>query len=521
MSENNIIKSDNNESSSTTNTTESQTSQPPLPTPTKKKIVLKRAAGSNPSDLAPCRIKTTIVDSDKDQESGDNDNNFKSLCTEQLATIESCKYLTDPIGSDESLQIKRVIEITVDFGNDDIHYQPGDYISIYSPNPIHIVQSIINRLSLQGDQKIKIDPIDPQKYELPNHLIKGNGQKIFSIFKDLLDITGIPSKKLFRLLSEYCSNAEEKAKTLKLCLPEGRDEYNQLISQRVGLLELLNMFPSSYPPLSYLLDILSPLAPRDYSLSSSPLHLAPGKAAFVFSVVEVKMPNGTKLMGHCTSWLESLCLKSGLLKSLILEDQLNNLSLSTIDESPRFPFQFKSSPHFHLPPLESISSQPIIMIGPGTGIAPFIGFLQHLKAIKSETTPLPQTVWLFFGCRSEKRDFIYRDTLESMTNDNILTKLTTAFSRELSSTNNNDQSIDVACGYVQEKMKIHAKELFQLVHNEKAMVYICGDAKGMAVGVRNSFISILMQELGIQEKEATTIFTDWIKEKRYLLDVWS
>ncbi|EGC28725.1 hypothetical protein DICPUDRAFT_43883 [Dictyostelium purpureum] len=399
--------------------------------------------------------------------------------------------MTDNSNDSESqVDIKRVIEMTLDLNDTNSSYQPGDYVAVYAPNPDYQIKTLISRLQLNENKVIKIESLDSKygKY----YIYISNGNTIYNIFRDLLDITGIPSKKLLKLLAEHSSDPNEKLQLNKLSSVEGKEEYAQMINDRTTLLCLLEKYKTSSPPLAHLLDILNPLAPRDYSISSSPLSLEAGKISFVFSV----LPNQS------------------------IESSLSELNINNSDNNiiTKIPFQLKSSPHFHLPSEDQLS-KPIIMIGPGTGVAPFIGFLQHLSKINIETKPL--LTWLFFGCRSEKKDFLYKDTLHSMLQDSTLTKLTTAFSRELDINNHQDPNLEVTCGYVQEKMKNHSKELYDLIINKNAFVYICGDAKGMAVGVRNSFIDIIKQESSVDEKIAVDMFTNLIKEKRYILDVWS
>ncbi|KAM9955188.1 hypothetical protein ACTFIW_000686 [Dictyostelium discoideum] len=490
----------------------------------KKKIVLKRAAGSSSSnELPPCKIKVEFIDNDSSDSTSTKSGS--SLCVNQMATIESAKYMTI-VDQESTIDIKRVIEMTLNLGNTELSYQPGDYISVFAPNTHNHVISLIKRLSLDENKLIKIESTD-KTFELPNHLKKVNenfnnnkSSTIYNVLRDLVDITGIPSKKLLKLLSENSSDSNDKLELNKLSSIEGKEEYAQMINNRVTLLCLLDKYKSSNPPFNHLLELINPLAPRDYSISSSPLSMEKGTLSFVFSVVDFKLSStpSQRILGHCTSWLEKTGIQNNKLSSSSsnLENSLNNLNIESSDEI-RIPFILKPSPHFHLPPVDQLN-RPIIMIGPGTGVAPFIGFLQHLSKTTSTTTP---NTWLFFGCRSEKRDFLYKDTLESMLKDNTLTKLITAFSRELDTENNNNTAIEPTCGYVQEKMIEHSKELFDMVVNQNAFIYICGDAKGMAVGVRNSFIDIVKQELNCDEKQATDIFTNWIKEKRYILDVWS
>eukprot|EP01095_Lingulamoeba_sp_RSL-Kostka_P013132 TRINITY_DN5360_c0_g1_i1.p1 TRINITY_DN5360_c0_g1~~TRINITY_DN5360_c0_g1_i1.p1 ORF type:complete len:159 (+),score=43.16 TRINITY_DN5360_c0_g1_i1:745-1221(+) len=158
------------------------------------------------------------------------------------------------------------------------------------------------------------------------------------------------------------------------------------------------------------------------------------------------------------------------------------------------------------------------MIGPGTGVAPFIGFLQQkkhlLNILEDENNNNNKHTWtddcyLFFGCRQRSLDYLYYDELQQYFDDNLV-KLITAFSRET------DQVV-----YVQDKLLEHEKEIYPLLVNQHAKIYICGDAKGMAKGVMNSLHEILIKNEQITKKEALTKTASWMKEKRIVMDIWS
>jgi sulfite reductase (NADPH) flavoprotein alpha-component len=158
------------------------------------------------------------------------------------------------------------------------------------------------------------------------------------------------------------------------------------------------------------------------------------------------------------------------------------------------------SKHFGLP---ADASAPIIMVGPGTGIAPFRAFLHERKAAGATGKN-----WLFFGAQKESTDFLYRDELELLINDGVLTKLSTAFSR--------DQEAKI---YVQHRMLEQAAELWQWLSNG-AHVYVCGDAQRMAGDVDRALKQIVAQQGGLNERDAAEYVSQMSKNGRYQRDVY-
>ena len=149
------------------------------------------------------------------------------------------------------------------------------------------------------------------------------------------------------------------------------------------------------------------------------------------------------------------------------------------------------------------------MVAAGSGIGPFLGFLEERKA-KMEREDQSGPCWLFFGCRSQEYDFIYKDLLQEMLDAGVLTKLVVTFSRE-----------EGGPRYVQDAVVEHGAELVQLVVDEEARLYVCGDAKGMARGVQAKLEEILVAERGHEPDESVELVKKLRQEKRYLEDVWT
>lgn len=240
-------------------------------------------------------------------------------------------------------------------------------------------------------------------------------------------------------------------------------------------LDLLEQAQGVKFDLQALSNTLSPLLPRFYSIASSQHHRA---GTIDLTVAHLRyFHRGNERFGVASHFL---CY------------------LAKENESP-IPLYVQPTTHFTLP---EDHDRPIIMIGPGTGVAPFRGFLQERLAKEAKGKN-----WLFFGERSASSHFYYADFWKKAEELNQL-RLTTAFSR--------DQSEKI---YVQHRMKQHASALWDWIQ-EGAHIYICGDAEKMAKEVEACFLSIFETEGNLSPEKAKSLLFDLRKQKRYLTDVY-
>ena len=237
---------------------------------------------------------------------------------------------------------------------------------------------------------------------------------------------------------------------------------------QVGLVQLLQVFPSCKPPLSLLLEHLPRLNPRPYSLSSSPT-CPRNQIRFTYTVVESPRP------GLATSYLKNLKPGAEVL------------------------FYPRTSSGFN-PPTDPSAS--IIMIGAGSGIGPFMGFLEHRRSLANKTG----SAFLLFGCRDRKKDFLHQAELEQFKRDKVLTELFVSFSREQNKVK-----------YVQDLLLENATELTRLIVEEGAYVYVCGDAKNMGKGVHDKLTSMVSSSGldGAAKLKKMTL------EGKYKQDLWT
>ena len=178
----------------------------------------------------------------------------------------------------------------------------------------------------------------------------------------------------------------------------------------------------------------------------------------------------------------------------------SNLIAERLQLGDTLPIYIQNNKHFKLP--ESPEA-PIIMVGPGTGVAPFRAFMQEREEIGAQGKS-----WMFFGDQHFVTDFLYQTEWQKWLKDGVLTKMDVAFSR--------DTAEKV---YVQHRMLEHSKELFEWLQ-QGAFVYICGDKKNMAQDVHNTLLEIIEKEGGMNREKAEEYLADLKQQQRYQRDVY-
>ncbi|XP_078093544.1 methionine synthase reductase [Mustelus asterias] len=411
--------------------------------------------------------------------------------------------------------VKTALFLELDISKTSMTYEPGDAFSIICPNSRSEVEELIQRLGLADKRdhvvEISIRPNNKKKgAHLPEYIPKKSTLQFILIW--CLEIRSVPKKACLRALAEYTSNPCEKRRLQELSSRQGAADYNRYLrDHNICLLDVLGALPSCRPPLSLLLEHLPKLQVRSYSAASSS-DFSPGKLQFVFNIVEFPSSPEKPIArrGVCTGWLAEQVtpiLKSYESKVTIGDCLSNGFSL------PQLSIFSRKNTLFRLP---TDSTVPIIMVGPGTGIAPFMGFLQHRQKQRENPGSVFGETWLFFGCRHHDRDYLFRNELRSFQNNGTLTQLKVCFSR--------DQSKDTSEGkakYVQHLLKLFAEDVTKMLLSENGYLYVCGDGKNMAKDVANSLTEIVSEKLGVDTLAAMKVVANLREEKRYLQDVWS
>lgn len=397
-----------------------------------------------------------------------NDFSFWSNCSSIFPSkVRSVKTLT---ANDSA---KETILLDLDVAGMNWKYQPGDSFGLHPCNNDVGVEKLLQRLELDGALIIKNtfkEPFNTKAF-----------LSLHEVFQYCLDFTSIPKKVFIRTLAEFCSDLSEKKKLFYLVSKQGAKYLERAMKCCFGFYDILCSFPSCKPPLSFILQALPLLSARYFSIANSPLKCC-NSIQFVFNVVEYEC-DGLKREGLATSWLKRI-------------SSLPNIVV---------PIFVKSGNTFLLPDkLET----PLILIGPGSGVAPFIGFIQHRENQKNSGFSIGD-IWLYFGCRNREKDFLFREYLESARESGVLTELVVSFSRDDSS----------ELKYVQHNMKLQGKEIKELIDNG-ACIYVCGDAKGMAKDVHQTLLEIFMEHAAMSQSEATQFLFSLMENKRYLRDIW-
>ncbi|XP_047110289.1 methionine synthase reductase-like isoform X1 [Schistocerca piceifrons] len=391
--------------------------------------------------------------------------------------------------------VKQIIEMSLDIKEENMSWHPGDTIGVIPQNPVEEVEELLELLGVRDKANIpakifvRTDSLE-KNFVVPPYLPSVSTLK--HIFCTCLDIRSLPKKVLLRVLAGHASLPEEHLRLEQLCSRQGTRDYDAcIVGTGATLLTLLRAFPSCRPPVTRVLQLLPRLTPRPYSLACSE---APPRV--VFSVI----PHGL-----CTNWLRSrleiFCDLSKRLSAVELKD--------SVERDVRIPVYFRKASNFRMP---HCHEKPLILIGPGTGIAPFIGFLQQRETeqLKFQNKKLG-TIWLFFGCRYSSRDFIYRSVLQQFVEKQILSRLFVSFSRE---------SDETSPKYVQDNVRLYGKDFVTKLIDEGGSVFICGDAKNMAKDVQEAISYVIQKEKGISEEAAQNCIKQLKNSARYVQDVW-
>lgn len=326
------------------------------------------------------------------------------------------------------------IEIAVD----GIEYQPGDAIGILPENPDRMVESIITHL---GIGRTEIIPY------------RGEPFVFYELLKRKVNITCLP----VRLVKKYASIVQQN-------IPDAR----------ISLTNLLKIYPvKDREQLQQVIDMLEPIAPRLYSISSSPnahpdeVHITVSRDTFLVE--------GELEYGLCSDYL------------------------AHYQEGEHLSLYVHPNKKFNLP----APDKDIIMVGPGTGIAPFRSFLADRDA-----TMASGRNWLFFGEQHFTTDFLYQTELQNWFNTSVLTRLNTAFSR--------DQTEKI---YVQHRLREHGADVWKWL-TSGAYFYVCGAKDPMSADVEQTLLEICVQHGGHSQESALAYLEQLGAEGRYLKDVY-
>jgi cytochrome P450/NADPH-cytochrome P450 reductase len=388
-------------------------------------------------------------------------------------TIRVNRELQKANGAGAPARSTRHIEVVLPEG---ITYRTGDHLGVLPRNGPTLLQRALKRFSLAGDTYIRIHRNGPGTPALPID----QPIAVIDLLSHYVELQEVASRAQIAILANYTESPQDKERLLALA--EDARYQQEILAKRITVLDLLEMFPSCALPFNVYLEMLHPLRVRYYSISSSPM--ADGHSPSI----TVAVVNAPARSGRGT--YEGVC-------STYLTRHAPDSVIDGFIRSPHMAFQ---------PPEDPL--RPIIMIGPGTGVAPFRGFLQDRAASQERGERLGKAL-LFFGCRHPEQDYIYKDELEAFAAQGVVT-LYPAFSR----LDGHPKT------YVQDRIKEHADEVWQLIQ-EGAIIYICGDGGKMEPAVRQTLTELYQERAGVSAQEASAWMAGLRENQCYLADVWA
>jgi len=429
-----------------------------------------------------------------------------------LATLVSVEELYQAPTPDRSC-----MKITLNVKGCRFMWSAGDHLGVYAQNYFEDVNKLAK--VLRFDPRHVIDLRNKDESEVSFRYRFPCPCSLETAFLFYLDINRPPSAQMLNEIAAYASAGEERKRLYHLGSMEGRNDYLRfIVGGHKTLLETLNAFPSCQPPLNLLLELLPRLRPRYYSISSSPkaakdvititVGLVRKEISETHTVTKsVDKEASTRIhlfRGVASTYLAGM-IPSRRQSSKAASKSKSNSCLTKLTSSggPLIPV-FHQLGKIALPedPLHSI-----IMIGAGTGLAPFVGFIQDRQIIKRSGKPIGKTI-LYFGCRNSNEDFLYGDYLRSMLDAKVLSELNVAFSR---STN---QKI-----YVQHLLMQNKERVWETLKESNSIVFVCGDADGVARDVEDAIGKIAMSCGGWTN--GTDFTVEMKRVGRYQKDVWT
>lgn len=350
--------------------------------------------------------------------------------------------------------VKQTCHIEIDLGDSGLTFEPGDALGVYPKNNPAYVDELLSALNMDGATEVKVG-----KENLP----------LREAFLSSLDTTA-----LSRVVMEKYADLIHSG-TLRDLLGESNSQRFNDYTWGRHILDLVEDHPAPGVSPQDFVNILRRIPARLYSIASS-LKAYEGQVHLIVAAVRYHTHNRER-EGVCSTFLAG-----------------------RVGESGRLPIYVQPNKHFRLP---TDSDAPVIMVGPGTGVAPFRAFVQEREAMGAMGRN-----WLFFGDQHRATDYLYGEEWDDKHRKGLLTRLDLAFSR--------DQAHKI---YVQHRLLENSRELYAWLE-EGAYVYVCGDASRMASDVHQALIQIVEREGGVSRENAEAYVNDLADARRYLRDVY-
>ncbi|XP_072269182.1 nitric oxide synthase 3 [Pyxicephalus adspersus] len=404
---------------------------------------------------------------------------------------EAAFITKENLQSDQSSRSTILVKLNTE-GQKELCYCPGDHLGVFPCNREELVLALLERVE---DPPPANDTVLVETMDRDNNRL-GSGRKadwvsdtrippctLRQALTNYLDITTPPPPQFLQLLSALCEDPDERQR-LETLSQDARQYEEWKWFRCPNLVEVLEEFPSISMPSSLLLTQLPLLQPRYYSISSS-MDTYPDQIHLTVAVVSYRTQEnlGPLHYGVCSTWLDQLCPGSSV------------------------PCFVRGAPTFHLP---SDIKAPCILVGPGTGIAPFRGFWQQRLYDIEHKGLVPGEMILVFGSRCAELDHIYKEETQEAQRRGALTHIYTAFSRQP----------DCPKTYVQDILRTHlANQVHDVLRHRNGHMFICGDVT-MATDVLQTVQLILVSQGDLSVLQAGDFIGELRDQNRYHEDIF-
>jgi cytochrome P450 / NADPH-cytochrome P450 reductase len=371
----------------------------------------------------------------------------------------------------------RHVEIGLPAG---VTYKAGDHLGVLPRNDVDLIRRVMRRFGLDAGSYITII----QNQGSHTHLPVDEPAPLLGVLGSCVELQDPAGRADIEVMARYTDDPAQAAALRGLVGSDeaSRARYREEVLERgQSVLDLLDAYPACAVPFEVYLDMLAPLRPRYYSISSSPMADAE-TCSITTGVLRGPARSGDgSFAGVCSNYLAS---------------SAENSTVFAFVREPSIAFRPPENPHI-----------PMIMVGAGTGLAPFRGFLQERAALREQGVPIATSL-LFFGCRHRETDFLYEGELRDFESAGVV-EVDAVFS-----------TAPVAGRtYVQHAIKARADDVWNLI-GQQASIFVCGNANTMAPGVRAALVDVFREKTGGTAADGEAWLADLRTADRFVEDIW-
>lgn len=392
------------------------------------------------------------------------------------ATVVDNRVMTDSTHLSDKREVRHIVlDVSRSPSGSSLRkYAPGDVIHVLPRNRDSAVDALFELTAWDPDALVQVRGDAARGTRFGVYPLRvGFPCSLWEFVATHMDLSGTPRRKFFEQLAPFAKDSREREKLVELASVDGAEMLTQYTyREKRTVLMVLRDFPSARPPVEHLIDMVPVLKPRAFSIASS-AHAHPGQIHICAAMVQYTTPLRFVRVGVCSAFFKSL--REGDVVPVFLEE----------GSSLRFS-----------------QDAPSIMIGPGTGVAPMRSFVSSCSGDGVERV-------LYFGCRSSKGDFLYKNEWKQFLETGALTSVTTAFSRE------SETKV-----YVQHKMLEDSVKLWHLISARGAKIYLAGSTGSMPKAVRRTLVEICEGSGKMKAGEAEAFVQKLEAEGRLQMECW-